>query len=146
LVHTTDELPDFLTVQQEFAGAAGIVVEKLGGGLVGRNVDIVEMNLTIPNQGKSVPEIGFAFSDGLYFGPDEGDARFVGFQDFILEPRLTVVGDDFEAIASGRGFLGRVLFRVHVVYFSPKGFSPANFIALQTIRSLDLPKTLCLDC
>jgi hypothetical protein len=89
LVHATDELPDFLTMQQQFPGATRIVVEKLGGGLVRRNVDVVEMNFAVPNQGEPVPQVGFAFPDGFHFGPHEGDARFVGFQNFVLKSRLT---------------------------------------------------------
>lgn len=117
LFEFADQFVDFLFFEEEFSGAAGVVVEVGGAGIVGGDVDVEEPGFTVAHQAVAVADVDATGADGFHFRADEGDAGFVGFEDFVEKPGFAVVGNDFDAFGLGfchAVFIGATLTRLGV--------------------------------
>ena len=86
------QLADFVLVQEQLAAGFGIMIEPVAEGVL-VNVGVIEMELTLIDLGKGIPNLTAPGAQRFHFGPFEDDARFVGLQNEVI-PAGFGVGDD----------------------------------------------------
>jgi hypothetical protein len=59
-------------------------------------MQVVQPGLAIAKEGKSVLQVGFARSDGLYLCAGQLDPGFVGLQDLVLEAGAAILHQGFD--------------------------------------------------
>ena len=85
------EPPDLPLVQEELADAKRVMILPVAV-RVGADVEVVEEELVVLDQGVAVLEVGPAVPEGLHLGPHEGDPRLIGLVDEIVHPGPFVRG------------------------------------------------------
>ena len=88
----SEQFPDFVLVQEQFARGLGRVIELVAvGELV--NVDVVQPDLVLVHPGKAVTDLNLAGANGFYLGAVQDDARLESVEDVIIPPGLGVGHD-----------------------------------------------------
>jgi hypothetical protein len=95
-----DEFADLAFVEQEAAGAAGLVLG-VAGFVVGLDIEVIEPDLVAIDAGEGVGEVDFALADGFDLGATEFDSGFVTFYDGEVTEGFAIGGD------VGSGHAGR---------------------------------------
>src|SRR5215210_1073149 len=105
-----DEAVDLLSVQQQLAVAGG-ELPFLSGVRVRRDVRPDQEDFAVPHPGIALLEVGPALPDGLYFGPCQLDAGFIGLlygkvvESFLVSRE--VCHSRFTTLSSARCMSGR---------------------------------------
>ena len=99
-----DELVDLAFVEEEFAGAEGVVVHRVAVG-EGADVGVEEEGFAVFEEAVGVFEVGFAFADGFDLGAAEGDAGFYAVGEEVVE-----AGGAVEGGVAGAGGYGVAVF------------------------------------
>src|SRR5215207_8839005 len=110
LLALADEAVDLLPVQQKLAVAGG-ELSFLSGVRVRRDVRPDQEDFAVPHPGIALLEVGPALPDGLYLGPRQLDAGFIGLLDGkVVEGLLVsreVCHNRFTTLSSARCMSGR---------------------------------------
>src|SRR5215217_19757 len=110
LLALADEAVDLLPVQQQLAVAGG-ELSFLSGIRVRRDVRPDQEDFAVPHPGIALLEVGPALPDGLYLGPRQLDASFIGLLDGKVVDGLLVSREvchnRFTTLSSARCMSGR---------------------------------------
>jgi hypothetical protein len=77
-------------VQEQLSAGFRIVVEPVAE-IVFVNVGVIEMELTLIDLGKGIPNLTAPGAQRFHFGPFEDDTRFVGLQNEVIRRALELV-------------------------------------------------------
>jgi hypothetical protein len=96
-----EELQDLALVEEEAAGAAGLVLGEAVGFVIGLDVEVVEPDLATLDPCEGIADVQAALADGFDFGSPEFHACFVTLEDLIIPERFSVGGDFCRHTAAG---------------------------------------------
>src|SRR5262245_57953346 len=97
-LHRDRELVDLVLVQQQAAGAAGVVLEEGACLLVLRDVRVDEEDAAVLGAGVAFGDVGLARAQRLHVGAGELDAGLPGVLDTVLEARPSVLHHRLAAV------------------------------------------------
>ena len=98
-VQLPPQLVDLTAMGEQLSRSQWVVIEVSARVAMGGDMHVVKLQFSLANQTKTIAEIRFAITDGFHLGAHQLDSRFKGFENFVLMPRLAVVGH--EAVCSG---------------------------------------------
>lgn len=87
------KLDDLTLVQQQFSLATGLVIEKLAGIRVGRDLAVDQKDLAIDHVGKRFGQLKFAIAKALHLAAGQLDTAFQVLQNVVFVPSFAVFAD-----------------------------------------------------
>jgi hypothetical protein len=95
-----DEFVDFAAVEEELAGAEGLVIPDAAGEVAG-NVAMEEPDFAVFDSGVGIAEVGVAIAEGFDLGAAEDEAGFHFVEEEVMERGGTIGGNHFLGAAIG---------------------------------------------